>query len=247
MNKIKKIFFATLLVISTGFFSQTFYAEEDSNNEYENIIEEIAKLTGAPENAVEESVNEIATSENLEKLNVAKILLKDMENEMLEVDTRKPKTKKGETIPSLQVGDIYYSKVKTSFYNHGHVWIYNKESSIVHAPGPGLKVRVTYVSDIPSESGDLILGVSSYANGTTRTSLTKREDAAAWAKSKEESPYAYTVDNKSCGDNDYNCSQLVWCAYKKTGDNRDLDSDGTWFVSPADIKDSKWTFVIWRK
>ena len=57
-------------------------------------------------------------------------------------------------------------------------------------------------------------------------------------------PYAYTINNKSCGYNDYNCSQLVWCAYNKTGDSKDLDSDGTWFVSPTDIKNSNWTNAI---
>lgn len=41
-----------------------------------------------------------------------------------------------------------------------------------------------------------------------------------------------------------NCSQLVWCAYRQTS-GVDLDSDGTWFVSPSDMKDSEFTFIIW--
>ncbi len=40
--------------------------------------------------------------------------------------------------------------------------------------------------------------------------------------------------------NSYNCSQLVWAAYKSTDPNVDLDSDGGPGVYPTDIKKSHW-------
>lgn len=40
--------------------------------------------------------------------------------------------------------------------------------------------------------------------------------------------------------NSYNCSQLVWGAYKSTDPNVDLNSDGGPGVYPTDIKKSHW-------
>lgn len=40
--------------------------------------------------------------------------------------------------------------------------------------------------------------------------------------------------------NSYNCSQLVWAAYKSTDPNVDLDSDGGPGVYPTDIQKPHW-------
>ena len=87
--------------------------------------------------------------------------------------------------------------------------------------------------------------VKSIKSKNTRATTRSRQSAVNWAKGKLGKSYAYTVNNKSCGNNDYNCSQLVWCSYKETTEGRDLDSDGTWFVSPSDIKNSDWTYNVW--
>lgn len=100
------------------------------------------------------------------------------------------------------------------------------------------------ISEITVKPGDLILGVSMFPGGTERASEFMSRSAVDWAKTKKGFSYAYTFNNKSCGNHDYNCSQLVWCAYRQTS-GVDLDSDGTWFVSPSDMKDSEFTFIIW--
>ena len=74
---------------------------------------------------------------------------------------------------------------------------------------------------------------------TLQISDRKQQDVVGFARGKIGSKYAYTLDNKSCGNHDYNCSQLLYCAY----------AIGAWiyvdaFVTPSDIYHSDYVFYI---
>lgn len=141
-------------------------------------------------------------------------------------------------------GDIWYSNATTSFWNHGHVGLYENDSTIIEARGPGYKVASRSVSKIKAKNGDKILAVAAKKNGKTRMSYSQRSKAVQWARTKRGKSYAYTLDNKKCGNHDDNCSQLVWCSYKNTGSKFDLDSNGGIFVAPKNIVNSPYTYVV---
>lgn len=211
--------------------------------DYTSIIDEIVEKSGAPSYVIENSIEEVSTETGKDKITVANELLNDMKNEEISEETIELRASK--KLPNSSLGDIWYSKATTSFYNHGHVGLYYSASSIIEARGAGYKVAKRNCSSITSKPGDVVMAVKSIKSKNTRASQRVRQSAVNWAETKLGKSYAYTVNNKSCGNNDYNCSQLVWCSYKKTTDGRDLDSDGTWFVSPSDIKNSDWTFNVW--
>lgn len=242
MKGLKKIFVS---VLSLGFAASLSSIGVSANSQdYDEIIDNIVEVSGMPVYAIENSVNEIAEAEQIDKTVVAKALLQDMQNETISTEPR-IETRASSSLPNSVLGDIWFSTATTSFYNHGHVGMYYTTSSIIEARGIDYKVAVRNCSNITAKSGDQILAVSSTPNGTNRSTYSVRKAAVDWAYGKKGASYALTFNNKSCGNNDYNCSQLVWCAYNKTGDKKDLDSDGTWFVSPTDIKNSEWTYKVW--
>lgn len=242
MSVIKKVFVSAL---SLGMaLNISIIGISANSKDYDDIINDIVEISGMPVYAVENSIDEIAASEQLDKTVVAKMILDDMQNENMNNEPR-IETRASSPLPNSVLGDIWFSTATTSFYNHGHVGMYYTASSIIEARGVGYKVAVRNCSNITAKSGDQILAVSSIPNGSTRSAYRVRKAAVDWAYGKRGASYALTFNNKSCGNNDYNCSQLVWCAYNKTGDQKDLDSDGTWFVSPTDIKNSEWTYRVW--
>lgn len=244
MKGLKKIFVSVLSLGITASLSSIGVSANSQDQDYDEIIDNIVEVSGMPVYAIENSINEIAEGEQIDKTVVAKALLQDMQNETISTEPR-IETRASSSLPNSVLGDIWFSTATTSFYNHGHVGMYYTTSSIIEARGIDYKVAVRNCSDIPAKSGDQILAVSSIPNGTNRSAYRVRKAAVDWAYGKKGASYALTFNNKSCGNNDYNCSQLVWCAYNKTGDQKDLDSDGTWFVSPTDIKNSEWTFKVW--
>lgn len=241
MKKMNNLLFSAIcLSIGFGAMSSNIYAE---SKDYDSIVEEIVEKSGTPKYAIEDSIEAIVAETGRVKISVANEFLFDMNNEAISEPTIETRAEK--KLPNSALGDIWYSKATTSFYNHGHVGLYYSASSIIEARGSGYKVAIRNCSSITAKSGDVVMAVKSIKSENTRATTRSRQSAVNWAKGKLGKSYAYTVNNKSCGNNDYNCSQLVWCSYKKTTEGRDLDSDGTWFVSPSDIKNSDWTYNVW--
>lgn len=217
----------------------------EASNEYDDKVDLIVDISGAPRYVIEDNIKEIAEQEKLSIDIVTELLLEDMKNEEDMVPQNQNVTRRASsTLPSSYTGDIWFSKATTSFYNHGHVALYQTTTSLIEARGSGYTVATRNISQVQAKSGDLVLAVKMTTSGNSRINHKRRQAAVDWAVGKTGHSYAYTVNNKTCGNNDYNCSQLVWCAYNNTA-SIDLDSDGTWFVSPTDIKNSNWVYTVW--
>ena len=88
------------------------------------------------------------------------------------------------------------------------------------------------------------MGVSSTKGGKSRVTANKQSNVVAFARSRLGRSYAYTLDNKTCTMNqDYNCSQLVWCSFKN-GASLNVDASTDMFVTPSDIYHSDYVFYI---
>lgn len=131
-------------------------------------------------------------------------------------------------------GDIFVSPASTLFVQHGHTGIYYTAKVIVEAPGAGKK------SMYASASGKTV------GKGTV-----KQHMSASQANRDKAANYAYNnmrgkdynanfAFNRSVPAKTYNCSQLVWGAYK-AATGIDLDSNGGFGVYPYNIRDSSKT------
>ncbi|MFC4241953.1 YiiX/YebB-like N1pC/P60 family cysteine hydrolase [Gryllotalpicola reticulitermitis] len=131
-------------------------------------------------------------------------------------------------------GDIFVSPASTLFVQHGHTGIFYTPSTIVEAPGAGKNSRSASVDGIKVGKGAVKQHVS--------TTQANRDKAANYAyNSMRGKPYnANFVSNRTVPASSYNCSQLVWGAYKHTT-GIDLDSNGGAGVYPYNIKDSSKT------
>ncbi|MFW0118818.1 hypothetical protein ACN08Y_02695 [Rothia sp. P5764] len=135
------------------------------------------------------------------------------------------------------VGDVFYSSNSTAGIQHGHNGIYIDLYNYAEAPGLGKKVAKVHAWEVASPAP-----AYKYYVGWNRKSPNKQK-AADFARSKiGKAGYNYKFyDNKRVQAGSYNCSQLVWAAYKSTDPNVDLDSNGGPGVYPADIANSRWT------
>ena len=219
---------------------------------YDILIEKLSSAYSLPKEQLLLDIEVISERENIDRLKVAEILLRDMSNESIIAENNFLVNGNTEmlgtlstTIPASDIGNIWFSTATTSFYNHGHVALYDTPTSVVEARGSGYTVAIRSIYNIQAKSGDKVLAVKNSQTVNSIAPVSVRTAAINWAKGKIGSAYSYSVDNKSCGVHDYNCSQLVWCAYKNVTGSRDLDSDGTWFVSPSDIKNSSWVYAVW--
>lgn len=132
-----------------------------------------------------------------------------------------------------RVGDIFYSSNSTIGIPHGHTAIYVSHDTYVEATTPYVRLVQANMKEAPRP-------VYKYYVGWAWQSPNKYK-AANFAKSKIGKSYNYFFwNNKTVHANSYNCSQLVWAAYKSTDPNVDLDSDGGPGVYPTDIKKSHW-------
>ncbi|MBD8499635.1 hypothetical protein [Paenibacillus arenosi] len=128
-------------------------------------------------------------------------------------------------------GTFFYQPAATFGVPHGHIGIYYSTTQIVEAANSTLGIRKASVSGRKVEGGSRIQTVNS-------TSTTQDSNAANWANGKVGGSYNNNfVSNRSCGGSSFNCSQLVWCAFKQVV-GIDIDKDGGWGVYPKDIRDS---------
>lgn len=137
---------------------------------------------------------------------------------------------------SRYIGDVFYSSNSTAGIQHGHNGIYYRTTHYVEATG--FKEGITKVY-----AGAPVAPAPAYKYyvGWNRQSPNKIK-AANFALAQVGKGYnGAFFNNKKIVSNTYNCSQLVWAAYKSTDPNVDLDSNGGPGVYPADIAKSHWT------
>lgn len=140
-----------------------------------------------------------------------------------------------------QKGDVFWSPAATLFIQHGHSGIYYSKAVVVEAPGLGKNSWSIYAKSVRVGSGTQKQHVL--------TTQKNRDAAANYAyRYMRNKPYNNVFfDNKHVPSSSYNCSQLVWGAYKKAS-NIDLDGNGGLGVYPVDIRDSRLTStysIIW--
>lgn len=134
------------------------------------------------------------------------------------------------------IGDVFYSSNSTAGVQHGHNGIYVTSTSYVEAAGIG-KVVVK----LNALAANAPAPAYKYYVGWNKQSPNKIK-AANFALSKLGKRYNVAFfNNKFINSDTYNCSQLVWAAYKSTDPNVDLDANGGPGVYPADIANSHWT------
>lgn len=132
------------------------------------------------------------------------------------------------------VGDVFYSSNSTFGVQHGHNGIYNTRDYYVEAVGIGQRTRVTSANSVtaPAPAYKYFVGYNAPSGN--------KNAAGSFARSKVGTGYNIVFwDNKKVNDYVYNCSQLVWAAWKSRG--IDLDANGGSGVYPADIANSSWT------
>lgn len=206
------------------------------------------------------AIDSISERQKTTKYDVAKAMLQEYKNEQLENQKAEGSSKsrgydevqlpKGQTI-----GTIYWSNMQTPW---NHVGIYKKSNYIVEAM-PGSDEGVEYLrvtnSDSYQDVKDDNSSVLMYVSGVTTT---QRSNTAKWAYDQVDDTYDYDfLDNKRDGyyiyvqgvglvyideNASFNCSELVWKAYKKKA-SVDIDSNGGLAVYPNNIKNSSLTVV----
>lgn len=125
-------------------------------------------------------------------------------------------------------GDIFYTPTAP----FGHVGIFHSANTIIEAPGYNQVSRKTASNSIYILAGGQLMSVA--------TSVQNRSAAASYASTMLNRSYPLVPMGKSPNGPKY-CSELVWAAYKYTT-GIDLDpSPNDILVTPADIRDSRFT------
>lgn len=130
-------------------------------------------------------------------------------------------------VPAAYRGDFFYYPSSSAGINHGHVGVYRWRKVIVEAANKDVGVRKIDVALRKFKEGKTyILWVD--------TSFAKQEKAADWTAGRIGAKYRswWSTSNKYVT-GPFNCSQLLWAAYKKQYVY--LDSNGGDYVWPADI------------
>lgn len=202
----------------------------------DSLLSSIVSLhgNGLTVQELRQEVAKLAASSGKSEMQVTDEIYRELKSHEAEFSTSSSGGGGGEyQLDTSTKGYIFYQPASTwVVINHGHTGIYYSSTEIVEAANPDDGVRKAPVSTRKVDSGAKIQFVKS-------TSTTQDTNAANWASNRVGNSYNnYFFSNKSCGDkDDYNCSQLVWCAFK-TAANLDLDSDGGYGVYPRDIRDS---------
>lgn len=208
----------------------------------EGKIEEMMKRTGYPKEAIVSEIEKYAKKKNISN-DAAESILYDavIASTSYEDDSISTYSSSGGTVALLNShrSDLFYTPGGT-----GHVGLYSTSEKIVEAPGAGYVVTEKSAKNKKVAKTTKIAGVSSTLKGKTRISDRKQQDVVGFARGKIGSKYAYTLDNKTCTMNqDYNCSQLVWCSFKN-GASLNVDASTDMFVTPSDIYHSDYVFYI---
>lgn len=220
----KFIFLFCVLFVST----QQVFA---SNNILEEKYKELADLVDKDINFVKESVSKIES--NLTELQIVQQLIDEVNENYSIIDNSNQNNQISLfTLGNALTGAIFYYPAYTAGVNHGHVGIYVSNYEIAEAPGGNNTTQVIdaqYATMVEGQTDIYIVNAATTA---------QKNNAGSWARSIANLNLPYNDafwSNKYCKTTDYyNCSQLVWCAYKQTS-NIDLDSNLGFGVYPNDI------------
>lgn len=169
----------------------------------------------------------------------------DANSEITTYSSSSSPLKKDRNIPESAYADIIWTNNPLTPFNH--VGIYTANNKITEALANGVKTRT--VGKKMKEYPFITYKVVTKSNGNTRYSLEKRKSTAAWAKGQVgrsyDTNFANNKENTSASNKKFNCSELVWKAWKFKG-KLDLDSNGGKGVYPNNIKDSNRTKVVYQ-
>lgn len=145
---------------------------------------------------------------------------------------------KKQLLPAAAQGDIFWSDSTTD-----HVGIYSKATEITHAPGRGKSVSIEKIGHAKAPAHTELILVNKRDDSRIRIAPSARARAAGWARKKEGKAYnSNFAFNKKINASKYNCSQLVWAAWKATS-GIDLDNGWSKGVYPGDIREDRRTYV----
>lgn len=144
--------------------------------------------------------------------------------------------------PADYRGDIFYYPSSTWSVNHGHVGIYRWRKVIVESANKKLGVRKISIYDRRVPAGETYLfWVGPGSNGTqSQYEYWKSvwQGSANYSNTKVGADYRDWWSANRTTSAPYNCSQLVWAAYR-TQASLDLDANGGDYVFPANIVNKK--------
>lgn len=222
-------------------------AQASESSDLDKTYAQIAKVSpGVDVKELKSQVRAQAKIVNTSELAVAKATLEDLKT----VSTSQPASAgmqvsaaaiaasvKPAKLPTAVHGDIFWWDSATD-----HVGIYISNKQVAHAPGPTRRLAVEYATDVKPKGRVEVMLVNTKKNGKTRMGTKERNAAATFAESKKGKFYnPYFHKNKIIHDLLYNCSQLVWAAWKING--IDLDNGISLGVYPGDIRDDPRTHV----
>lgn len=215
-----------------------------ADDDFDFKVQQMVERTGYPREEILKEIDRYAEQETISK-DVATNVLYDAviastsyEEQNMNISLYSSSSSDDKKLLDSVKGDIFYSPSGT-----GHVGLYSEDDQIIEAPGVGRVVTEQKAYKKEVEPKTRIAGVSSTRNGTTRLSYSSRSAVVKWARTKDGKNYAYTLDNKKCGNHDYNCSQLVWCSFKQTT-GLNVDNSTDLFVTPSDIYHSNYVFYL---
>ncbi|NMX04266.1 YiiX/YebB-like N1pC/P60 family cysteine hydrolase [Mobiluncus mulieris] len=135
-------------------------------------------------------------------------------------------------------GDVFYAPATTLGYEHGHSGLYYDTNTIIEAPGLNRYSHAISASKVRVPKGTHLQYVD-----VSQASRNKAADIAYHFMLNK--PYnTLFASNKVVYSDKYNCSQLVWAAYK-AGPGIDLDGNGGPGVYPVNILNSGWTITYY--
>ncbi|MCR8845007.1 hypothetical protein NQ117_15095 [Paenibacillus sp. SC116] len=197
-------------------------------------LDQIVSLhgNGLTKEELKQTIDELSTRSGLSKQQITSQIQNELLDQPEDIIAYGTPVEGGTIqLDSSAKGNLFYQPASFAGVEHGHVGLYYTPSTIVESSSPKYGVILAAVADRKVKSGARIMKVNS-------TSVAQNHSATEWAKTKV--GYDYDIkffDNRFCNTNSYNCSQLVWCAFKQVA-NIDLDKNGGWGVYPKDIRDS---------
>ncbi len=196
---------------------------------------------------IEKTIKEYAEEQNISVDQAADAIIEEVESEINMYSGRSSGGGDARAaavqLPSASKGNVFFTD-NSAPYNH--VGLYTASNKIVEAPGTGEVVHHELITDqstyqsVSNNSQSCVMSVSGL-------STSEADDVANWAIAKVDKEYDLDfLNNKkftTAEDEKYNCSELVWKAFKSEADIN-LDSNGGLAVYPNNIYNSNLTTSI---
>ena len=220
-----------------------------SANEKPSVYDELARLNpGTTSAQMQKSVTAFAKKNKRpvsvvarETLAEAKEYAGESESQLPATAAKNPFAGTKVKVPKAAIGDIFWWN---SRYNH--VGLYMAKNRVVHIPNKDSKVVRAYVSNLASQKAVKVMFVNDKNRSENRISKKKRKIASDFAEKQVGKKYnTNLVGNKVVKSKTYNCSQLVWAAWKHAA-KVDLDNGLTMGVYPNDIVED-WRTHVYKK